>query len=121
MHSEKRARCRSSKDTVLAMFESTVEQSLREALRGDCARPGMSSARCQDDWSAPEALHGIEGLLREAVEQGRAGGGIPESVDPQEIPSALLALYLGLRLLGRTRPEEALLRSIVRRAEDMLS
>ena len=118
---QERARCSSPKDAVLEMFERAVEESLGEVSQ-DGRTPVRASFRAwTGDPGAPETLSGIERFLRDAVERGRADGEIPMSVDPQETPRALLALYLGLRLLAGTRPEEALLRTIVRRARTMLS
>lgn len=116
-----RARCSSPKDAVLEIFERAVEESLGEASQDGRTPVRASFGAWTGDSGAPGTLSGTEGFLRDAVERGRTDGEIPMSVDPQETPRALLALYLGLRLLARTRPEEALLRTIVRRARAMLS
>lgn len=118
---EEYAPCPSARDAVLTIFEHAVGKSLGEGLPDGRAPVQASFRPPTGDPGAPETLRDIEGFLLDAVERGRASGEIPTSVDPQETPRALLALYLGLRLLASTRPEEALLRTIVRRARAMLS
>ena len=53
----------------------------------------------------PSSLHAAGRQARAAVETARA----------------LLGLFIGLRVLSRSRPEEALLRSITHQAEALLS
>ena len=49
-----------------------------------------------------------------------AAGEIPAGLNAAETARALLGLFIGLRVLSRSRPEKALLRSIARQAEALL-
>ena len=66
------------------------------------------------------AFAGMEVFLRDAIERGQACGEIPRKADPGATARALLALFLGLRVLARSRPEEELLRDISHQAEVLL-
>ncbi len=52
--------------------------------------------------------------------QGQAEGDISEEVSPTHTARALLGLFLGLRVLARSRPEASALRSIKNQAEALL-
>ena len=67
-----------------------------------------------------ESFTEMEVFFRAAIERGKAIEEIPEAVDADETARALLSLFIGLRVLVRTRPEEPLLRSIVHQVETLL-
>ena len=66
------------------------------------------------------AFTGMEAFFDASIERGKAVGEISQDVDPRRTASSLLTLFIGLRVLVRSRPEEPLLRSIVRQAEELL-
>ena len=66
------------------------------------------------------AFVAMEGFFRSMIEQGQANGEIPENVSPTDTARALLSLFIGLRVLARSRPEASLLRSIANQAEALL-
>ncbi len=63
----------------------------------------------------------MEGFFRAMIEKGQAAGQIPATVDPVDTARALLSLFIGLRVLSRSRPDAALLRSVAKQAEALLS
>ncbi len=68
--------------------------------------------------------HGLaemEGFFRDMIEQGQAAGEIASHVAPVETARGLLSLFIGLRVLSRSRPEESLLRSVANQAGALLS
>ena len=68
-----------------------------------------------------EGLTEMEGFFRRKVKQGQAAGEIPAGLDALATARALLGLFVGLRVLSRSRPEKALLGSIARQAEALLT
>jgi TetR/AcrR family transcriptional repressor of nem operon len=63
-----------------------------------------------------EGLAEMEGFFRRMVKKGQAAGEIPAGLNAAETARALLGLFIGLRVLSRSRPEKALLRAIARQA-----
>jgi len=54
------------------------------------------------------------------IEAGQTAREIPKRIDAAETARALLGLFIGLRVLARSRPEAPLLRSIARQAAALL-
>ena len=63
-----------------------------------------------------EGLAEMEGFFRRMVAKGQTAGEIPAGLNAAETARALLGLFIGLRVLSRSRPEKALLRAIARQA-----
>ncbi len=61
---------------------------------------------------------GIEAFFKRMIVAGRKAGGIAKHVDPLDASRRLLATLLGVVVLVRSRPERALLKSII---DDALS
>jgi TetR/AcrR family transcriptional repressor of nem operon len=55
------------------------------------------------------------------IEQGQAAAEIPAHVEPVDTARGLLSLFIGLRVLARSRPEKSLLRSVANQAAALLS
>ena len=55
------------------------------------------------------------------IERGQAAGEIPARVDPADAARALLGLFVGLRVLARSRPEAPLLRALAGQANALIS
>jgi TetR/AcrR family transcriptional repressor of nem operon len=62
----------------------------------------------------------MENFFRDMIENAVAQDEISPDIDPVETARGLLSLLVGLRVLARSRPEEALLRSIENQAEAIL-
>ena len=54
------------------------------------------------------------------IEKGQGDGEIPRDVTAGRTAQALLALFIGLRVLSRSRPEPQLLRSLADQAAALL-
>ena len=77
-----------------------------------------------DDEISTIVCHGLaemESFFRDMIEQGQAAGEIPLHVDAVDTARGLLSLFIGLRVLSRSRPEETLLRSVANQAGALLS
>ncbi len=59
-------------------------------------------------------------FFRKMIEQGQTSGEISRSVVPSTTARALLSLFIGLRVLSRSRREKALLQSITNQVEALL-
>lgn len=67
--------------------------------------------------------HGLaemEAFFRDMIEQGQAVDEIPTHLDLVDTARGLLSLFIGLRVLSRSRPEEPLLRSVAKQATALL-
>ena len=77
-----------------------------EGRRGCLVVGGAIELAARDpevDARVTRALQGVETLLADLIEQGRADGSIAASVDPQATARVLIGLVQGLRVLGRTQ------------------
>lgn len=63
----------------------------------------------------------MEAFFRDMIEQGQTAGEIPAHVAPVDTARGLLGLFVGLRVLSRSRPEESLLQSVASQAMAMLA
>jgi len=63
-----------------------------------------------------EAQAAMEAFFARSLTKGQAIGEFPDSLEPQAMARLLLAMYLGLRVLSRSRPDPALLQSIANEA-----
>lgn len=112
------------KEAILAAFEGAVQQALTEGRRDGCFLVNTAlELSPHDDEIAMIVAHGLtetERFFRDSLERARAAGSIAGTIDPTETGRALLSLFIGLRVLSRSRPEQPLLRSIVKQAEKLL-
>jgi len=109
---------------VLAAFEAAIAAVLDEGSRDGClmVNTALELSAHDEDVAAvvAEALAGMERFFRTMIEAGQKAGEIPATVRPAETASALLGLFVGLRVLARSRPEPRLLRAIADQAATML-
>ena len=67
--------------------------------------------------------HGLaqmEAFFHDMIEAGKAAGDIPAHLDPVDTARGLLTLFIGLRVLSRSRPKESLLRSVANQVGALL-
>ncbi len=109
---------------ILAAFREVVDSVLTQRRRDGCLLVNTALDLSPHD---PEVagivaagLESVERFFRDRIAAGQRAGEIPAGVAPDEAARALLALLVGLRVFGRSRPEPALLRSVVRQAEALL-
>ena len=67
-----------------------------------------------------KALEAMEAFFRDMIQRGQTAGEISPALDAADAARGLLALLAGLRVLSRSRPEEALMRGVARQAEALL-
>lgn len=119
------SRKHSGKAGIRALFDGWIVTVLRdEALRGcfltntalELAShdPGIGAlvARSQKE---------IEEFFRRHIMKGQAAGEIPAQHDPAALARTLLAMLMGLLVLGRSRPEPKLLHAVAKGAMAALS
>lgn len=114
----------SPRRAVLAVFEGAVAAVLEDESRDGCMEVNIALELSPHDEEVAAvvagAFAGMEVFLRDTIERGQACGEISRGTDPGAAARALLALFLGLRVLARSRPEEELLREVARQAEILL-
>ncbi len=114
----------SPRQAILAVFDTTVDVSLHVAGRDGCFLVNTSIELSAHDPEIAEVVaHGLsetEKFFRRMIRAGHASGEIPVHVDATVAARGLLALLAGLRVLARSRPEKALLRSVAHHAEVLL-
>ena len=71
--------------------------------------------------AARRALSDINRNFRMAIEAGKAAGEIGEQVEAEQVAGALLALLVGVHVLGRSRHEPAFARAVAAQAATLLT
>ena len=114
----------SPRQAVMAVFDGAVAAVLEDGSQDGCMEVNIALELSPHDEEVAivvaGAFAGMEVFLRDAVERGQICGEISRQTDPGATARALLALFLGLRVLARSRPEEELLRDVARQAEVLL-
>ncbi len=114
----------SSKRAIMGAFEAVIASVLKDGARDGCLLVNTALELSPHDPEISEivraSLAEMEGFFRRMVAKGQAAGEISANLKPVETARALLGLFVGLRVLSRSRPEKALLRSIARQAEALL-
>ncbi len=118
----------SAKRAILGAFEAVIASVLKDGARDGCLLVNTALELSPHDPEISEIAdivsHGLTEMERffcRMIEKGQAQGDIPARIDAVETARALLGLFIGLRVLSRSRPEEALLRSITHQAEALLA
>ena len=118
------ARSASPAQAILSLFDATIAAVVHGGSRDGCLLTNTALELSPHDPEVAEivarAFAETEESFRAAIERGMAAGEISGDVDPQRTARSLLCLYIGLRVLVRSRPEESLLRSIESQAKALL-
>ena len=113
-----------AKTAVIGAFDSVVDAVLYDGARDGCllVNTALELSPHDSEVSAivAQGLSEMEDFFRRMIEKGRRTGEIPAQIDPTETARALLSLFIGLRVLSRSRPEAMLLRSVARQAKKLL-
>jgi TetR/AcrR family transcriptional repressor of nem operon len=113
------------RQAILGAFEGAIAAVLDGGSRDGCLLVNTALELSPHDPEVAaivaEALAGMERFFRAMIEAGQAAGDIPARIAPGETASALLSLFIGLRVLSRSRPEAPLLRAIADQAAAMLA
>jgi TetR/AcrR family transcriptional repressor of nem operon len=116
---------RSARKAITGAFEEVIETSTRGGSRDGCLLVNTALELAPHDGQVAaivdRALRDVETFFADMIERGQNQNEIPGSVRRTDTARALLSLFIGLRVLSRSRPDRAVFRSIVRQAEAMLS
>lgn len=120
-----RAGSAAPRDAILDLFRDVVATVIETGSRDGCMLVNTALELSPHDSEIADIVsHGLTEMERffcRMIEKGQAQGDIAARVDAVETARALLGLFIGLRVLSRSRPEEALLRSITHQAEALLA
>ncbi len=110
------------RDAVRAFLEQTVSESLADPRGCMLVNAALEVAPHDTQINAVVAarLEELESFFRGRVAAGQADGSISGGRTPEDLARLLLTTVLGLRVLARTRPEPALLRSAADQALSLL-
>jgi TetR/AcrR family transcriptional repressor of nem operon len=115
---------KSPREAIMGAFEGAVSAVLDSGSRDGCLLVNTALELSPHDEKISEivsrGLSDMEDFFGEMIEAGQAGGEIPPSVAPIDTARSLLGLFIGLRVLARSRPDEALLRSVANQAAALL-
>jgi len=113
------------KAAIVKAFDEVIASALEGGPNDGCLLVNTALELSPHDEAVAEivgaGLRQVETFFRDMIKAGQALEEIPLSVDPAPTAQALLSLFVGLRVLTRSRPEKALLKSIARQAEAMLA
>ena len=114
----------SARSMIAGVFEAVIDTVLNAGSRDGCLLINTALELSPHDEEIAgivgQGIADMEAFFRRMIEAGQEAGEISADVDAVETSRALLGLFIGLRVLSRSRPEEALLRSVARQAAAML-
>ncbi len=112
------------KSAILAVFDAVIAAALGGAKPSGCLLVNTALELSEHD---PEiarivrnSLTEVEKFFSRQIATGQVQGQLPVGLDPKKTGAALLALFLGLRVLSRSRPEPDLLAAIAEQARAQL-
>lgn len=113
------------REAIVETFRRVVDSSLGGRNRNGCLLVNTAMELSPHD---PEVerivragLEDFEAFFRSMIEAGKTDGTIPASVATIETAQMLLSLFLGLRVITRSRPDKALMNTVVAQVEAGLS
>lgn len=105
------------KEAIRRLFLASVEQAAGANSKRGCFLTNTALELSAHDADAGRIVArgqaGMEAFFLRLIQKGKAAGDIPKHVKAVETARGLLAALLGLLVLVRSRPEPALLKSIV--------
>lgn len=113
-----------ARSAVVAVFDAVIRSAVGGARPSGCLLVNTALELSEHDPEIArivrDSLTEVENFFSRMVAQARAEGQVSDSLDPQQTGAALLALFLGLRVLSRSRPEPKLLAAIEQQARALL-
>lgn len=110
---------------IKALFDGWIDTVLKDASRRGCfltnTALGLAAHDPEIGAMVAASQKDIEAFFCRLVRRGQSAGEIPRNRDPARQSRSLLAALIGLLVLGRNRPEPALMHSIVGGAMASLS
>jgi TetR/AcrR family transcriptional repressor of nem operon len=105
---------------IAEFFKEIVEESIADKARRGCMLVNTGLEIAPHDPEFRKKVAGefafIEGFFRSHIEAGQTSGAIRPDVSAGELAKMLLSLWMGLRVLARSRPQRAVLEGAVRAA-----
>ncbi len=118
------AKAYSPRQAILNLFRDAIAAVVKKGTRDGCFLVNTALELSPHDQEVAQVVGRAfikrEQFFRKMIEKGRASGEIAKSVVPIQTARALLSLFIGLRVLSRSRPEKILLQSIAQQAETLL-
>lgn len=112
------------KSAILAVFDTVIAAALNGAKPSGCLLVNTALELSDHDPKIArivrDSLTEVEKFFSHMIAEGQARGQLPERLEPERAGAALLALFLGLRVLSRSRPEPDLLAAIAEQARAQL-
>ncbi len=108
------------KSAIIAIFDAVITSALEGAKPSGCLLVNTALELSEHDPEIArivrDSLTELEQFFARMVARGQAEGQLPDSLNSQQAGAGLLALFLGLRVLSRSRPEPHLLAAIAEQA-----
>lgn len=115
----------SPRAAILGAFESAIATAIDQGSSDGCLLVNTALELSPHDPEVAalvaKSFQEMEGFFHAMITESQAKGEIPTAVEPVGTARALLSLFIGLRVLARSRPEAALLRSVAQQAEGLIS
>jgi len=112
------------KSAIIAIFDAVIISALEGKKPSGCLLVNTALELSEHDPEIArivrDSLTELEQFFARMVAKGQAEGQLPDSLNPQQTGAGLLALFLGLRVLSRSRPEPDLLATIAAQARAQL-
>lgn len=112
------------REAIIAAFDGAIEAVLTDENHDGCLLVNTALELSPHDSEiagiVAEGLRETEAFFRRNVAAGQAMGTVRADKTAEALGAALLGLFLGLRVLARSRPEERLLRAVASQAADLL-
>jgi TetR/AcrR family transcriptional repressor of nem operon len=112
------------KQAIEAFLAEIIDRSLKDRARKGCLLVNSALDVAPHDAEIGNVVAGyleeIRAFFRRNIEAGRRIGEMPRNIDAVGVSAHLLGVLLGIRVLARTRPDRALLESVVRPALRLL-
>jgi len=113
-----------SRRAIISAFDRAVASVVEGGSRDGCFLINTALELSPHDEQISEivgnCLIEMETFFRDRIKLGQAEGDIPDHVAPVDTARSLLSLFVAIRVFSRSRPEEALLRSVTNQAEALL-
>ena len=115
----------SPREAILTLFEEISARVLKGEEQNGCFMINTALELSPHDEKVAKIVSQSfayieKNVFRKMIERGQASGEISKSVVPIATARALLSLFIGLRVLSRSRPEKASLQSIANQVERLL-
>ncbi len=112
------------KQAIESFLAEIIDRSLKDRERKGCLLVNSALDVAPHDVEIGKVVAGyleeIRAFFQRNIEAGRRAGQMPRNIDAAGVSAHLLGVLLGIRVLVRTRPDRALLESVVRPALRLL-